>query len=98
MIFLARYFNLRKKRHINKIVSESKLHGVMLMTRILLQQSERYFHTAVSTENYMLVLGGRTSVKGYDNSVLAYRYKCNHWTNLSPGGIFNAFLYVKVLT
>ncbi len=51
------------------------------------QQIPRYFHTAVSTKNYMVVLGGRTSQKEYDDSVLVYRYKCNHWTDLSAGGI-----------
>lgn len=67
----------------------------------VLQPLGRYFHSAVSTKNYMLVMGGRTNpdlmgkltehardnVKNERNiTMMAYDYTCNLWIAItSPG-------------
>lgn len=65
--------------------------------KISLQPIERYFHAAVATDDYMIVLGGRTSLKDYDSSVLAYRYNCNHWTDLTTEGKWHNITQYTVL-
>jgi len=44
----------------------------------------RYFHSAISTENYLLVIGGRDGKKNGHilSNLFAYVYKCNLWINL----------------
>ncbi|KAL5012356.1 hypothetical protein ScPMuIL_010907 [Solemya velum] len=37
------------------------------------------FHTAVSTEDYMVVIGNRTQYLNYASCLLVYHYKCNFW-------------------
>ena len=50
---------------------------------VLCQPSARFFHGAVSTDQYMVVLGGRTLDGSIDTSVFIYRFACNHWTNIT---------------
>lgn len=44
----------------------------------------RYFHSAISTENYMLIIGGRDGSKNGKilRNLFAYVFKCNLWINL----------------
>ena len=41
---------------------------------------QRFLHSAVSTENYMVIIGGSGSA--HNASVFAYNYKCNLWVLL----------------
>ncbi|XP_022097491.1 multiple epidermal growth factor-like domains protein 8 [Acanthaster planci] len=41
------------------------------------------FHAAVTTTNYMVVLGGGTPTQNISNTLMAYHYLCNHWIDLS---------------
>ncbi|XP_058056317.1 multiple epidermal growth factor-like domains protein 8 [Anopheles bellator] len=44
----------------------------------------RYLHSAVATENYMLLFGGRSNGSSEQDEVLvAYVYRCNQWIRLS---------------
>ncbi|EDS32341.1 laminin subunit gamma-3 [Culex quinquefasciatus] len=43
----------------------------------------RYLHSAVTTENYMLIVGGRFPSGGTGDTLVAYVYKCNQWIRLS---------------
>ncbi|XP_065078697.1 multiple epidermal growth factor-like domains protein 8 [Ochlerotatus camptorhynchus] len=43
----------------------------------------RYLHSAVTTDNYMLVFGGRTHPGSEGDAIVAYVYKCNQWIKLS---------------
>ncbi|XP_033096794.1 multiple epidermal growth factor-like domains protein 8 [Anneissia japonica] len=45
--------------------------------------SAHVFHSAVSVQNHMIVLGGSNDNFGFTSSMLAYRYMCNQWLNLS---------------
>jgi len=48
----------------------------------------RYFHAAVSTEFYMIVIGGRSNDSNIiTHSNYAYIYKCNKWISLEMDGI-----------
>nr|KAG5710511.1 hypothetical protein BaRGS_013157 [Batillaria attramentaria] len=42
----------------------------------------RVFHTAVGTEEEMIVIGGRNTDGSYAMNLLAYRYHCNTWHRL----------------
>jgi hypothetical protein len=46
------------------------------------QPQPRFFHTSLTTEDFLLVMGGRTMDSAYDDSALIYRYQCNQWINL----------------
>lgn len=53
----------------------------------------RYLHVAASTENYMILFGGRThnpSDKTYQMSVYAYSYRCNSWLSLNNDSFWNS--------
>lgn len=43
----------------------------------------RFLHSAVATENYMLIYGGRTHPLNSSDILIAYVYKCNHWIRLT---------------
>ncbi|KAH8377850.1 hypothetical protein KR093_007479 [Drosophila rubida] len=43
----------------------------------------RYFHSAVSTEHFMVVYGGRTTPYNSTDVLLAYVYACNQWVRLT---------------
>ena len=48
----------------------------------------RYLHSAVSTELYMIIIGGRTNESNIiTNSVFAYIYRCNKWISLQMDSI-----------
>ncbi|XP_041977639.1 multiple epidermal growth factor-like domains protein 8 isoform X2 [Aricia agestis] len=44
-----------------------------------------FLHSAVTTNDYMIVFGGRTVPDKRSNSLVAYIYKCNQWVKLSKG-------------
>lgn len=43
----------------------------------------RFLHSAISTDNYMLIYGGRTQPENSSDSLIAYVYKCNMWIRLT---------------
>ena len=43
----------------------------------------RFLHSAISTENYMLVYGGQTYPHSSSDVLNAYVYKCNAWIRLT---------------
>ncbi|KAJ4443468.1 hypothetical protein ANN_05140, partial [Periplaneta americana] len=49
-------------------------------SRLNLPQA-RYLHSAVTTDDYMLVFGGRSHYNT-SNSLIAYKYSCNQWLRL----------------
>ncbi|CAH4004388.1 unnamed protein product [Pieris brassicae] len=44
-----------------------------------------FLHSAVTTNDYMIVFGGRTIPDKRSNSLIAYVYGCNQWVKLSKG-------------
>lgn len=44
--------------------------------------SARFLHSAVTTEEYMIVFGGHTFPHNVSDSLSAYVYNCNQWINL----------------
>ncbi|XP_050362348.1 multiple epidermal growth factor-like domains protein 8 [Nymphalis io] len=44
-----------------------------------------YLHSAVTTNEYMIVFGGRTIPDKRTNKLIAYVYSCNQWVKLSKG-------------
>lgn len=49
----------------------------------------RYFHSAVTTDSYMLVIGGRSNETNNNliRDILVYVYKCNRWESLEIDSI-----------
>jgi len=43
----------------------------------------RYLHAAVTTDDYMLILGGQTEPSNSSDTLMAYSYACNMWINLA---------------
>lgn len=43
----------------------------------------RFLHSAVTTDNYMIVYGGRTTPQNSSDLLVAYVYKCNQWIRLT---------------
>lgn len=43
----------------------------------------RFLHSAISTDDYMLIYGGRTLPENSTDSLIAYVYKCNMWIRLT---------------
>lgn len=43
----------------------------------------RFLHSAISTDNYMLIYGGRSHPENSSDSLIAYVYKCNMWVRLT---------------
>ncbi|XP_058820306.1 multiple epidermal growth factor-like domains protein 8 [Topomyia yanbarensis] len=43
----------------------------------------RYLHSAVTTESYMLIFGGRSQPGSSSEAMVAYIYKCNQWVRLN---------------
>ncbi|CAH2066767.1 unnamed protein product, partial [Iphiclides podalirius] len=44
-----------------------------------------YLHSAVTTNDYMIVFGGRTDPENRSNALIAYVYSCNQWVRLVKG-------------
>jgi len=51
------------------------------------QPQARYLHSAVTTDDYMLVFGGRSHYNT-SNSLIAYTYSCNQWLRLLTSGVY----------
>ncbi|XP_018320718.1 multiple epidermal growth factor-like domains protein 8 isoform X2 [Agrilus planipennis] len=47
----------------------------------------RYFHSAVTTDTHMIVLGGRLSPWNVTDTMYAFSYNCNQWINFISEGI-----------
>uniref|UniRef100_A0A146L5D8 Multiple epidermal growth factor-like domains protein 8 n=2 Tax=Lygus hesperus TaxID=30085 RepID=A0A146L5D8_LYGHE len=47
----------------------------------------RFLHSAVTTNDYMLIFGGRTESGAGPDPLVAYIYSCNHWVKLIDKGI-----------
>lgn len=43
----------------------------------------RFLHSAITTDAYMLVFGGRTEPKNSSDVLIAYVYECNQWIRLT---------------
>lgn len=43
----------------------------------------RFLHSAITTDNYMVVYGGRTQPRNSSDLLIAYVYKCNQWVRLT---------------
>lgn len=43
----------------------------------------RFLHSAITTDNYMLIYGGRTMPENSSDLLIAYNYKCNQWIRLT---------------
>lgn len=43
----------------------------------------RYFHSAVTTDDYMVIYGGRTHPYNGSDVLIAYIYNCNQWIRLT---------------
>lgn len=81
----------------NKTVISNKLFSLKLTSNIwselpifdeLNRPSEslprgRFGHSAVTTDNYMVVYGGRTSPHNASDVLIAYVYQCNQWIRLT---------------
>ncbi|XP_075992325.1 multiple EGF like domains 8 [Anticarsia gemmatalis] len=44
-----------------------------------------YLHSAVTTNEYMIIFGGRTDPENRSDSLIAYVYSCNQWVRLVKG-------------
>lgn len=42
----------------------------------------RFLHSAITTENYMVIFGGRTYPYNVTDTLIAYVYNCNQWIRL----------------
>lgn len=42
----------------------------------------RFLHSAITTDSYMLIFGGRMSPWNYTSTFYAYSYSCSRWINL----------------
>lgn len=47
----------------------------------------RFFHSAVTTEDYMMVMGGKIYPWNTTDTLYAYSYNCNRWMNLMSSDI-----------
>ena len=47
----------------------------------------RYLHAAVTTDDFMLVIGGQTEPFNSSDTLMAYSYACNLWINLSDDNV-----------
>ncbi|XP_073988408.1 multiple EGF like domains 8 isoform X2 [Rhodnius prolixus] len=47
----------------------------------------RFLHSAVTTDDYMLIFGGRTESSSTPEPLVAYSYACNHWIKLFTKGV-----------
>jgi hypothetical protein len=59
------------------------------------QPQARYLHSAVTTDDYMLVFGGRSHYNT-SNSLIAYTYSCNQWLRLLTSGLYS-LLFVRII-
>lgn len=55
---------------------------------VILQPRGRFLHSAITTDEYMFVFGGRTDPPSTNDTLIAYSYACNQWIRLlTPGKI-----------
>lgn len=54
----------------------------------IFQPQPRFLHTAVTTDEYLLVFGGRSVSTTTQDSLIAYSYACNQWIRLLSKGKF----------
>uniref|UniRef100_A0A6P7FBW0 Multiple epidermal growth factor-like domains protein 8 n=1 Tax=Diabrotica virgifera virgifera TaxID=50390 RepID=A0A6P7FBW0_DIAVI len=47
----------------------------------------RYFHSAITTEDYMIIMGGKIYPWNITDTLYAYSYNCNRWMNLMSNDI-----------
>jgi hypothetical protein len=59
------------------------------------QPQARYLHSAVTTDDYMLVFGGRSHYNT-SNSLIAYTYSCNQWLRLLTSGLY-LFIFALIM-
>jgi len=48
----------------------------------------RFLHSAITTDEYMFVFGGRTDPPSTNDTLIAYSYACNQWIRLLTPDIF----------
>ncbi|XP_072048547.1 multiple epidermal growth factor-like domains protein 8 [Amphiura filiformis] len=77
--------------HLDSIRISDKLYSLnyaakewsMIPPEAYYKPEPRMFHTAVATSQYMVVVGGGTPTYNFTNTVLAYRFDCNKWLNMT---------------
>lgn len=75
-------------RQVPYILSGSELvYLTHLSVSVCCQPQPRLLHTAVSTDEYMLVFGGRSITPTTHDSLIAYSYACNQWIRLLSKGL-----------
>ncbi|XP_050307632.1 multiple epidermal growth factor-like domains protein 8 [Anthonomus grandis grandis] len=55
----------------------------------------RFFHSAVTTDHYMLLLGGRIYPWNATDTLYAFSYSCNQWINLMSEPVEKIGIYPK---
>lgn len=55
-----------------------------------------YLHSAVTTNEYMIIFGGRTDPENTSDSLIAYVYACNQWVRLVKG-LYISFYFRRLL-
>ncbi|XP_048521106.1 multiple epidermal growth factor-like domains protein 8 [Dendroctonus ponderosae] len=55
----------------------------------------RFFHSAVTTDHYMLVLGGRIYPWNVTDALYAFSFSCNQWINLMAESVDKVGSYPK---
>ncbi|XP_076271195.1 multiple EGF like domains 8 isoform X2 [Rhynchophorus ferrugineus] len=55
----------------------------------------RFFHSAVTTDHYMLILGGRIYPWNISDTLYAFSYNCNQWINLMTESVEKIGPYPK---
>lgn len=68
-----------------RLVKFSFIKMYMYIFTVYPQPQARYLHSAVTTDDYMLVFGGRSHYNT-SNSLIAYTYSCNQWLRLLTAG------------
>jgi len=74
----------------NSLVSKLLFNIISLITLIIyivaFQPRGRFLHSAITTDEYMFVFGGRTDPPSTNDTLIAYSYACNQWIRLlTPG-------------
>jgi hypothetical protein len=54
---------------------------------LLFKPRGRFLHSAITTDEYMFVFGGRTDPPSTNDTLIAYSYACNQWIRLLTPGI-----------
>jgi hypothetical protein len=53
---------------------------------VFIQPRPRALHAAVSTDEYLLLFGGRTFPHNASDALVAYSYACNFWLRIMDSG------------